>query len=88
MEGPWAPTQTARELHEDRQAIENGYTQEVEGGRRGRFTLVRSPVQFDGQRADLRRGPEMGEHTDDVLREKLGLSTEQLLELKASGAIF
>jgi crotonobetainyl-CoA:carnitine CoA-transferase CaiB-like acyl-CoA transferase len=88
MEGPWAPTQTARELHEDRQAIENGYTQEVDGGKRGRFTLVRSPVQFDGQRAALQRGPEMGEHTDEVLREKLGLSTEQLLELKASGAIY
>lgn len=87
MEGPWAPTQTARELHEDRQVVANGYLQEVDGGARGRFALVRSPVQFDGQRAELRRGPEMGEHTDEVLMEKLGLSIEALLELKASGAI-
>ena len=87
MEGPWAPTQTARELHEDRQVLANGYLQEVDGGARGRFALVRSPVQFDGQRAELSRGPEMGEHTDEVLMEKLGLSTEELIELKASGAI-
>jgi crotonobetainyl-CoA:carnitine CoA-transferase CaiB-like acyl-CoA transferase len=87
MEGPWAPTQTARELHEDRQVVANGYLQEVDGGARGRFALVRSPVQFDGQRAELRRGPEMGEHTDEVLMEKLGLTIEELLELKASGAV-
>ncbi|HEU4430161.1 MAG TPA: CoA transferase [Myxococcota bacterium] len=87
MEGPWAPMQTPRELHEDRQAIANGYLQEVDGGKRGRFTLVRSPAQFDGQRAELRRGPEMGEHTDEVLMEKLGLTMEQLLEHKASGTI-
>jgi crotonobetainyl-CoA:carnitine CoA-transferase CaiB-like acyl-CoA transferase len=87
MEGPWAPMQTPRELHDDRQAIANGYLQEVDGGARPRFTLVRSPAQFDGQRAELRRGPEMGEHTDEVLMEMLGLTMEQLLEHKASGTI-
>jgi len=88
MEGPWAPMQTPGELHEDRQAIANGYLQEVDGGERGRFTLVRSPVQFDSQRAELRRGPEMGEHTDEVLMERLGLTMEQLLEQKAAGVIY
>jgi crotonobetainyl-CoA:carnitine CoA-transferase CaiB-like acyl-CoA transferase len=87
MEGPWAPMQTPRELHDDRQALANGYLQEIDGGARGRFTLVRSPVQFDAQRAELARGPEMGEHTDEVLTEKLGLTMEQLLAYKASGAI-
>ena len=87
MEGPWAPMQTARELHEDRQVLANGYVQEVDGGRRGRFALVRSPAQFDGQRAELTRGPEMGEHTDEVLMERLGLTMEELLEHKAAGVI-
>jgi crotonobetainyl-CoA:carnitine CoA-transferase CaiB-like acyl-CoA transferase len=87
MEGTWAPMQTPRELHEDRQAVANGYLQEVDGGARPRFTLVRSPVQFDGARAELRRGPEMGEHTDEVLLE-LGLTMDQLLEHKSSGTIY
>jgi crotonobetainyl-CoA:carnitine CoA-transferase CaiB-like acyl-CoA transferase len=86
MEGPWAPMQTARELHDDRQAIANGYLHEVDGARRGRFALVASPVQFDERPLALRRAPEMGEHTDEVLRE-LGLGTEELLALKAAGAI-
>ncbi len=88
MEGPWAAMQTPLELHEDRQALANGYAQEVDGGARGRFTLVRSPVQFDGARAELRRGPEMGEHTDEVLMEWLGLTMDELLEQKANGAIY
>ena len=86
MEGPWAPMQTARELHDDRQTIANGYVQEVDGGERGRFSLVTSPVQFNEEPPELRRGPEMGEHTDEVLLE-LGLSWDDLLAHKAAGAI-
>ncbi len=86
MEGPWAPMQTARELHDDRQMIANGYVQEVDGGERGRFSLVTSPVQFDEEPPELQRGPEMGEHTDEVLLE-LGLSWDDLLAHKAAGAI-
>ncbi len=86
MEGPWAPHQTPREIHDDRQALANGYLQEVDGGERGRFRLVRSPVQFDGDRPQLTRGPEHGEHTDEVLL-ALGLSMDELLERKASGAV-
>ena len=79
--------QMPREIHDDRQVIANGYLQEVDGGARGKFALVRSPVQFDGQRAELTRAPEMGEHTDEVLMEKLGLTIEELIEFKGSGAI-
>jgi crotonobetainyl-CoA:carnitine CoA-transferase CaiB-like acyl-CoA transferase len=34
----------------------------------------------------MSRAPQFAEHTDDVLRE-LGLSDEELIELKISGAI-
>jgi hypothetical protein len=50
---------------------------EVDGGARGRFALVANPVQFAETPPRLRRGPEMGEHTDEVLR-KLGLTMEEL----------
>lgn len=86
IDGPWAPMQRPGELATDPQAVANGYLCEVDGGRRGRFRLVASPVQFDGEAPALRRGPEMGEHTDEVLLE-LGLSWDELLEAKASGAV-
>lgn len=87
MEGPWAPVQRARELLTDRQTLANGYANEVDGGKRGRFPLVANPVQFDETPVVLTRGPEWGEHTDDVLRERLGLDDERLVALKASGVI-
>jgi crotonobetainyl-CoA:carnitine CoA-transferase CaiB-like acyl-CoA transferase len=87
MEGPWAPVQKARELLSDRQALENGYVQQVDGGKRGRFHLITNPVQFDETPPALSRGPEWGEHTDQVLQSELGLAMEELLEYKAKGVI-
>jgi crotonobetainyl-CoA:carnitine CoA-transferase CaiB-like acyl-CoA transferase len=87
MEGPWAPMQTPRELHDDPQAVANGYLQEVDGGARGRFALVANPVQFGETPPTLRRGPEMGEHTDEVLQE-LGVSIDELLALKTNGVVY
>jgi crotonobetainyl-CoA:carnitine CoA-transferase CaiB-like acyl-CoA transferase len=87
MEGPWAPMQKARELLSDPQALVNGYVQEVDGGKRGRFHLVTNPVQFDEMPPTLTRGPEWGEHTDEVLQSELGLPMEELLEYKAKGVI-
>ena len=87
MEGPWAVMQSPLELHQDPQAIANGYLQEVDGEKRGRFALVANPVQFGETPPRLRRGPEMGEHTDEVLLE-LGLTTDELLKHKTEGAIY
>jgi crotonobetainyl-CoA:carnitine CoA-transferase CaiB-like acyl-CoA transferase len=86
MEGPWAVMQTPRELHDDPQAVANEYLKEVDGGSRGRFALVANPVQFGGVQSPLRRGPEMGEHTDEVLRE-LGLTQDELMSHKVEGVI-
>ncbi len=86
MEGPWAVMQTPRELHDDPQVGANEYLKEVDGGRRGRFSLVGNPVQFGETQPALRRGPEMGEHTDEVLRE-LGLTDDELMNHKVEGVI-
>lgn len=86
MEGPWAPMQRARELYDDPQVVANRYMEEVDGGKRGRFHLVRNPVQFDEDAAPLSRSPEWGEHTDEVLQEA-GLSMDELLGLKAKGVV-
>jgi crotonobetainyl-CoA:carnitine CoA-transferase CaiB-like acyl-CoA transferase len=86
MEGPWAVMQTPRELHDDPQAVENGYLNEVDGGARGPFALVANPVQFGEVQPSLRRGPEMGEHTDEVLRE-IGITQDELMSHKVEGVI-
>lgn len=86
VEGVWAPMQSAREVHDDVQALANGYLPEVDRGDGTRFTLVASPVQFDETPTALRPAPDCGQHTEEVLL-ALGLDWEALAKLKASGAI-
>ncbi len=86
QEGPWAPMQTALELHDDPQAIANGYTRPVDGGDKGEFALVASPVQFDEASPALSASPEMGQNTEEVLLET-GFSWDDLAGLKKIGAI-
>jgi crotonobetainyl-CoA:carnitine CoA-transferase CaiB-like acyl-CoA transferase len=78
--------QTALEIHDDAQVIANGYTQPVDGGDKGHFALVASPVQFDQISPALAASPEMGQHTEQVLLE-MGLSWDEIAVLKGSGAI-
>ena len=67
VEGVWAPVQTASEILEDPQVLENGYLREVEAASGTKFRMVASPLQFDEEAADLVRAPDHGEHTDEVL---------------------
>ena len=86
MEGPWEPVQNSLELGQDPQLLANGLVGEVTDidGRTQR--LVAAPVQFDERPAELRRGPQFAEHTDEILQE-LGVTESELLELKVAGAV-
>ena len=84
--GEWAPVQTPREVHSDPQVVANGYIAAVDIGDGESLPLVTSPVQFDGQPGQPTRGPEHGEHTEEVLLE-MGLSWTEIGELKEKGAI-
>ena len=84
--GVWAPVQTPSEVLVDPMALANGYVREVEAKSGTVFRMVASPLQFNETAPDLTRGPEHGEHTDEVLGE-LGYDTDALLELKIEGVI-
>ncbi len=86
MQGVWAPVQTALELHDDRQVIANGYLPTVDADDGTPVALVANPVQFDESPPELRRAPEHGQHTEEVLLE-LGLSWDDLVTYKERGAI-
>jgi crotonobetainyl-CoA:carnitine CoA-transferase CaiB-like acyl-CoA transferase len=82
---PWTVVQTAAEAAVDPQVAANGLVAPVEGPV-GRFSLVRSPAQFDGARPELRCAPDHGEHTEEILLE-LGRTWDDVAQLKARDAI-
>jgi crotonobetainyl-CoA:carnitine CoA-transferase CaiB-like acyl-CoA transferase len=86
LEGVWAPMQTVREVHDDPQAVANGYLPSVTSAEGTEFTLVANPVQFDETSPDLSHAPDHGQHTEEVLLE-LGLTWPEIAAHKESGAI-
>lgn len=86
LQGVWAPLQTPLEVHDDPQVVANGYLEPIESDGGSRFVLPANPVQFDETPASVRRAPDHGEHTDEVLLE-LGLSYDEIIEHKISGAV-
>lgn len=84
---PWAPVQKVNELLDDPQVIANGYIGEVrsdDGSPSYRLPAV--PVQFDEQPPELRRAPELGEHTESILME-LGYEWENIEKFQSQGII-
>jgi crotonobetainyl-CoA:carnitine CoA-transferase CaiB-like acyl-CoA transferase len=87
LEGVWAPMQTPREIHDDRQVVANGYLPEVEGHGGERFRLAANPVQFGETPAQLGPAPEHGQHTEEILLDLLGLSWDEISAHKEAKAI-
>jgi crotonobetainyl-CoA:carnitine CoA-transferase CaiB-like acyl-CoA transferase len=64
----------------------NDYIVEVDVGDSVALPMVTAPMQFDEQPGRPQRGPEHGEHTEDVLLE-LGLSWDDISDLKRGETI-
>ena len=76
------------DLVSDPAVIANEYLVNHEHRHYGPTPTLTHPVMLHGQPATLRRdAPDLGEHSAEVLQERLGLSDEELAELSAEGVI-
>jgi crotonobetainyl-CoA:carnitine CoA-transferase CaiB-like acyl-CoA transferase len=79
--------QTPADVAKDPQLRENGIVVPLEGAGGQLDSTISSPLQVHGvTKAPARRAPELGEHTDEVLKE-LGFDPNQIEGLRAGGAI-
>ncbi|MFF4962303.1 CaiB/BaiF CoA transferase family protein [Streptomyces sp. NPDC001222] len=78
--------QTPQETAQDPQLPANGIVVPLEGVP-GLDRTVNSPVNVRGvPKVPAKRGPDLGEHTDEILAE-LGFDTAEIAELRTQGAI-
>lgn len=80
---PSAPVNTFGTLFADPQVIERGMVQTYDHPTLGPIRFQPSPMKLNDWEFPNRHAPMLGEHTMEILTERLGYSTEQVAELNA-----
>jgi len=84
---PLAPINDVAGFLADRHVRESGTVFEAEHAAAGRMRLIRHPARFGRSATPVRRlAPQLGEHTEEVLREA-GFDDAGLAALRAAGAL-
>ena len=75
------------ELQNDKNFEDRGIMQVMEHPACGPFKMPTWPVRFSGSTVSVTPAPLLGEHTEEVLEKWLGMSTDQICELRKCGAL-
>ena len=84
---PCGPVLSMEELSTDQSLRETGTVVEVDHPERGKYLTVGNPIKLSDSPADVQRSPLLGEHTDEILRQVLGMSADEVDAAKKSGAV-
>ena len=84
---PCGPVLSMKELAEEPSLRATGTVVEVDHPTRGRYLTVGNPIKLSDSPADVRRSPLLGEHTDEILRDVLGMDEASIAAAKADGAV-
>jgi len=75
------------ELQNEQSFADRGIMQVMEHPACGPFKMPTWPVRFNGSTVSVAPAPLLGEHTEEVLEKWLGMSTDQICELRKCGAL-
>jgi formyl-CoA transferase len=84
---PVGPILSMKELAEEKSLRENGTVVEVDHPERGKYLTVGNPIKLSDSPTEVVRSPLLGEHTDEILKEVIGLSDDEIKCAKAEGAV-
>jgi hypothetical protein len=83
---PCGPILSMKELAEDQSLRATGTVVEVDHPERGKYLSVGNPIKMSDSPSDVTRSPLLGEHTDEILRQVLGFTDQQVAEIHDSAA--
>nr|SVE81920.1 EOG090X05UC [Daphnia magna] len=84
----YGPINSLSEVFADPQVQHNDMVQEVDHPSAGTLKLVGPPVKFSGTGNRIRLPPpELGQHTESILQERLGYSLAHIQQLRDSGVV-
>ena len=84
---PCGPVLSMKELAEEQSLRQTGTVVEVDHPTRGKYLTVGNPIKLSDSATKVTRSPLLGEHTDEILREVLGLGDDQIELVRNEGAV-
>ena len=84
---PVGPILSMKEIAEEPSLRKSGTVVEVDHPERGKYLTVGCPIKLSDSDVHVERSPLLGEHTDEVLADVLGYTSEEIGSLRESGAV-
>jgi formyl-CoA transferase len=86
LDVPCGPIMSTEDLAHDEHVNGREMWVELDHPQRGKWYNVGMPIKLSASPAAIKRSPLLGEHTEEILKEVLGYSEEQVAKLKGAGA--
>ena len=84
---PCGPILSMKELADEPSLRATGTVVEVDHPERGKYLTVGNPIKLSDSPSEVDRSPLLGEHTDEILKDVLGYSDEEIAAAKDAGAV-
>ena len=84
---PCGPILSMKELIEDESLAARGTVVEVDHPERGVFTTVGNPIKLSNSPVEVTTSPLLGEHTDEILKQVVGLDDSEIAAAREAGAV-
>lgn len=84
---PCGPILSMKEIAAEASLRETGTIVEVDHPTRGKYLTVGNPIKLSDSPSDVERSPLLGEHTDEILAEVLGMNSDDIASAKSDGAV-
>jgi formyl-CoA transferase len=86
LDVPCGPIMSTEDLANDEHVRGREMYVELDHPQRGKWFNIGMPIKLSASPAKIERSPTLGEHTDEILKEVLGLSDADIAAKKAAGA--
>ena len=84
---PCGPILSMKDLVEEPSLRQTGTVVEVDHPTRGSYLTVGNPIKLSDSPSEVKRSPLLGEHTDEILKEVIGYSDEEIAAAHEQGAV-
>ena len=84
---PCGPVLSMKELAEEESLRASGTVVEIDHPTRGKYVSVGNPIKMSDSTTAVERSPLLGEHTDQILSEVLGMDSADIEAARSVGAV-